>query len=116
MLARDFNNDPVSDNRLRIHAVGKALSACTLRCMCISLISPNRNTVFLFFTGIPFERALKWHKMAGRLQMCFMYMHIILMLISGTEVGYVAKLRKNIEYHSAVIIAHSTILALSSIF
>jgi len=71
----------------KTRAFGKAMSQATLRLLLLSLISPNRNTIMIWFLGIPFERALKYHKMAGRLMIVCMWIHFIAMLIGGTEEG-----------------------------
>jgi hypothetical protein len=71
----------------KTRAFGKAMSQATLRLLLLSLISPNRNTIMMWFLGIPFERAMKYHKIAGRLMIVCMWIHFIAMLIGGTELG-----------------------------
>jgi len=69
-------------------AFGRAMSAATLRCLLLTFVSSSRNTIINYFLGIPFERAMKWHKALGRLQMTCMWIHMAAMLAGGTEVGY----------------------------
>jgi hypothetical protein len=69
-------------------AFGRAMSAATLRCLLLTIVSSSRNTIINHFLGIPFERAMKWHKALGRLQLTCMIIHVCAMLAGGTEVGY----------------------------
>jgi len=69
-------------------AFGRAMSAATLRLLLLTFVSSSRNTIINYFLGIPFERAVKWHKMLGRLQVVCMWIHMAAMLYGGTEVGY----------------------------
>jgi hypothetical protein len=87
LLDENLGVEYQSGNHAR--AFGRGMTAAALRLMLVSLVSPNRNTVFIHFLGIPFERALKWHKICGRLMVVCMYVHMIAMLIGGTEEGYV---------------------------
>lgn len=79
-------------------AFGRAMTAATLRLLLLSLVSPSRNTIVLYFLGIPFDRAVKWHSIFGRLMVVCMYIHVIAMLIGGTEEGMTYKTGKDGEY------------------
>jgi hypothetical protein len=69
-------------------AFGRAMSAATLRCLLLTIVSSSRNTIINHFLGIPFERAIKWHKALGRLQLTCMIIHVCAMLAGGTDIGY----------------------------
>lgn len=69
-------------------AFGRAMSAATLRSLLLTFVSSSRNTIIIYFLGIPFERAMKWHRMLGRLQIVCMWIHMAAMIHGGTEVGY----------------------------
>lgn len=78
----------IYDIQAKRYAFGRAMSQATLRLLLLAMVSSNRNTVFLHFLGIPFERALTWHKRFGRLQLVCIYVHVVTMLIAGTQFGY----------------------------
>jgi hypothetical protein len=54
-------------------AVGRAFAAVAQRLLLLSILSPSRNVVFFQFMQIPFERAIKWHKVASRMFLVFVY-------------------------------------------
>ena len=86
---RDLEDQTLSPVDWHDHArnFGRAMSQATLRCLLIALVSPNRNTVFFHLLGVPFERALRFHKIVGRLMVVCMIIHVLAMIIGGTERG-----------------------------
>ena len=77
----------LNDNVAR--AVGKAFAQVSLRALFLSVLSPTRNGVLYLVFGVPFERAIRIHKMFGRFMLIFSYAHVISMLIGGTETATV---------------------------
>jgi len=69
-------------------AFGRAMSAASLRLLLLTFVSSSRNTIINYFLGIPFDRAMKWHKQLGRLQVVCMWIHMAAMIHGGTEKGY----------------------------
>ena len=75
----------IDPNGNRIRAFGRAMSQATIRLLMLSVVSPSRNTIATWLIGIPFERAVMYHKMFGRAMMVCFYVHVICMIIGGTE-------------------------------
>ena len=74
--------ETVLGNKTR--ALGKAFAQVAVRCIFLSVISPTRNVVLYQLFGVPFDRGIKMHKMAGRLMIVASYAHVVCMLAGGT--------------------------------
>jgi len=95
----DSASTTLMDNAAR--ATGKGFAQVAVRCLFLSVISPTRNVVLYQMFGVPFERGVRMHKMAGRLMVLASYAHVICMLIGGTEKGSVRWNSKfNIDAHN----------------
>mmetsp|Transcript_2967 Transcript_2967/g.6664 ORF Transcript_2967/g.6664 Transcript_2967/m.6664 type:complete len:495 (-) Transcript_2967:145-1629(-) len=68
----------------KTRALGKAFAQIAVRCIFLSVLSPTRNVVLYQLFGVPFDRGIKMHKMAGRLLIVASYAHVICMLAGGT--------------------------------
>jgi hypothetical protein len=71
--------ETLTGNRSR--AFGRSIAQASVRLIFLSLASASRNVVLYRFLGVPFERALRFHKMMGRLQICSIIVHVISMLV-----------------------------------
>ena len=83
----DLASTKLMDNAAR--AAGKGFAQVAVRCLFLSVVSPTRNVVLYQMFGVPFERGVRMHKMAGRFMVLASYAHVICMLIGGTEKGSV---------------------------
>ena len=79
----DFAKNALGENAGR--AIGKSFAQVAMRAYFLSVLSPTRNGVIYIVFGVPFERGVRLHKMAGRLMVLFSYLHVICMLAGGTE-------------------------------
>lgn len=49
--------------------------------MSLAMLPTSRNSLFLYVCGIPFERALKWHRIMGTIAALSMYTHAVTMIL-----------------------------------
>jgi len=73
----------------KTRAAGKGFAQMAVRCLFLAILTPSRNVSLYQLFGIPFDRGIKQHKMIGRLFYLFMVIHVICMLVGGTEKGVV---------------------------
>lgn len=67
----------------KTRAIGRAFATMAVRLIFLSLVSGSRNVVLYQLMNVPFERAMKFHQIVGRVQVMVMYCHVICMATGG---------------------------------
>jgi predicted ferric reductase len=62
-------------------AIGKALGQVAVRLIWVTLVTPLRNSAVLHIFGCPLERAVKYHRQAGRFAVTTFVAHAICMFV-----------------------------------
>ena len=77
--------DGRSEAAMRARAFGRSIINASLRLIFMTMVSVQRNTVAIHLLGIPFDRAVMYHKLFARAATVLMFVHVGCMLGGGTE-------------------------------
>ena len=79
--------DGRGESAMRARAFGRSINHATLRLIFMTIVSVPRNTVSIHLLGLPFDRAVMYHKLFARAATVLLFVHLGCMLGGGTEAG-----------------------------